>query len=470
MKEVSFIQLAGFQPKQEEAWRAIMSPDVKYLLYGGAMHGGKSYLLRWAALGLAMWYSAKLHAEVPVGLFSEDYPTLEDRQISKMVREFPPGLGELKRTQTDGLAFVIDKKYGGGRILLRNLDDPSKYMSTEFAAILVEELTKNPYETFANLRTRLRYPGLEHVRFVGATNPGGIGHVWCKKFWLDGNSGDPEQKLFRYIPATLDDNRYTTPAYRLQLESLGERQRKAYRDGDWAAFEGQFFSTFDISKQLIEPFVIDPEWQLIGSLDPGWGGFLSFGLQARDFGGCEYRIATYYEEKRSPEEHAIAINEFIDECKFTGGRRPQLIVSGHDAWARKDRYAVIASDKTLADVFAMNELFLDRATIDRANGWGALIAAMPDQYKIFRYYNIDLVDQLTTTLTDERKPFDIQGCGNDPKVPDHALDDARYGHMALWEPQSRPAPSTDEYQSYLNNLKEEVQVDTEGDWRDAHSI
>jgi hypothetical protein len=295
----------------------------------------------------------------------------------------------------------------------------------------------------------LRFPGLDNVKFVGATNPGGIGHAWCQKYWLNGNSGDPEQSLFRYIPATLDDNKYTTPAYRLQLEALPERQRLAYRDGNWSAFEGQFFSTFDPTKQLIEPFEIDPGWQLIGSLDPGWGGFLSFGLQARDYDGCEYRIATYYEESKGPEDHAIGINAFINDCKFTGGRRPSLIVSGHDAWARKDRYAVIASEKTLADVFAANGLFLSRAVIDRANGWGALIAAMPKQYKIFKYHNQDLIDQLTTTLTDERKPFDIQGWGNDPKVPDHALDDARYGHMALWKPYQvavEPKPKTmDEY-------------------------
>jgi hypothetical protein len=458
-----FYELAKFQPKQMTAWNALFEAQYKYLLYGGAMFGGKSYFLRWAALGMAMYYSVALGESVPVGLFSEDYPTLEDRQISKLTREFDPRIGELKRTQSDGLAFFVNERRdesgrltAGGRVLLRNLDDPSKYMSTEFAAIFVEELTKNPYETFYNLRTRLRYPGIENVKFVGATNPGGVGHVWCKRHWLTKNTGDPEQNLFHYIPATLDDNKFTTAAYRLQIDALPERLRKAYKDGDWDAFEGQFFRTFEPT-QLIDPFVIDPNWQLVGSLDPGWGGWLSFGLQARDFEGTEYRIATYYVKEKGPEEHAVAIKEFIAKNKFTGGRMPSVIVAGHDAWARKDMHAVIASDKTMADIFSSHGLYLQRAQIDRPNGWGALIAVMPKRYKIFKHFNIQLVEQLTQTLGDENKPFDIQGCGNDVKVEDHALDDARYGHMALWvpmKPEEEPKPYKD-WADFMNRASDE---------------
>lgn len=427
--------LAKFQPKQLEAWHALFTPECKYLLYGGAMHGGKSYFLRWAALGLAMYYAAETKsAGTPVGLFSEDYPTLKDRQLSKMVHEFPPELGELKSSQEEGLCYFIHPKYGGGRILLRNLDDPSKYMSTEFAAILVEELTKNPLETFQNLRTRLRYPGIKDVRFVGATNPGGVGHVWCKSYWIDKNSGDFEQEKFKYVKATLDDNKFTTREYRAQLESLPERQRKAFRDGSWDAFEGQFFSSFNRSTQVIKPFQIDARWEFIGSMDPGWASPLSFGLQARDFNGNEYRIATYYEKDRNPGDHAQAISEFIKNDKYTQGRFPSVIVSGKDAWARKDRHAVIASEKTMADAFQTAGLFLQPATTDRKQGWGSLKAVMPKHYFIFDGFNQPLVDQLLTTLSDEREPEDIQGKGNDPKVEDHAIDDARYGHFALYQP------------------------------------
>lgn len=411
------------------------------MLYGGAMHGGKSYFLRWAALGLVIYYSQLLgKTGVSVGLFSEDYPTLKDRQISRIATEFPPELGELKATQNEGHCFFVSERYGGGRILLRNLDDPSKFMSTEFAAILVEELTKNPLTTFQNLRTRLRYPGINNPKFIGATNPGGIGHVWCKSHWIDKNAGDFEQDKFKYIPATLNDNKFTTEGYRIQLESLPERLKKAYKEGDWDAFEGQFFSTFVPSKQIIEPIQIPKEWYLVGSMDPGWSSPLSFGLQARDFEGNIYRIATYYEGMKNPEQHAVSVNEFIKSNKFTGGRMPDMIVSGHDAWAKQDRWAVMASEKTMADVFQAHDLMLQKAATDRHNGWGTLKMMMPDKYFIFKGFNTPLVNQLTSMISDENDPEDIQGKGNDSAVEDHAADEARYGSMAIWQP-SKPKES-----------------------------
>src|SRR3990167_8516566 len=174
MQEVSFLSLSQFQPKQLEAWNKLFDNRCKYLLYGGSAHGGKSYFLRWAALGLALYYTSKYNLRhVPIGLFSEDYPTLKDRQVIKIKDEFPAWLGELKETRDEGFVFRGRRRYGEFLILLRNLDDPSKYASTEFAAELVEELTKNPEETFVNLRFRLRYPGVEDVKILGAAKPPG---------------------------------------------------------------------------------------------------------------------------------------------------------------------------------------------------------------------------------------------------------------------------------------------------------
>ena len=450
MQWQNFTELAKFQPKQLEAWKLLKQEDCKYLLYGGAMHGGKSYFLRWASIGLALMFFKETRASgIPIGLFSEDYPTLRDRQISRIKQEFPQWLGQLKSTEAEGLCFFIAPEYGAGRILLRNLDDPSKYQSSEFAAILVEELTKNTEQTFTDLRTRLRFPGLSNPKFIGATNPGGIGHVWCQRHWIKRNSGDKEQLMFKYIPANLNDNKFTTESYRNQIDALPERLRRAYRDGDWDAFEGQFFYTFNPTDQLIEPFKIPKEWTLFGSIDPGWGGWGSFGLQARDFTGKIFRVGTLYEKEKSPQERAESAIKFIEGNKFTDGRMPSMIVSGHDAWARKDRFAVMTTERTFADVFGANGLYLTKATIDRHNGWGAMRSVMPKNYFIFKYHNAKLVEQLSQTITDEHDAEDIQGRGNDQRVEDHALDEARYGLMAMWTP-SEP--------------KEEVKIVTQADY------
>ena len=144
-----------------------------------------------------------------VGLFCEDYPSLLDRHISKIRFEFPPQLGTLREGTVRN--FTLAEQYGGGTLALRNLDDPSKYLSSEFAAIGVDELTKNDMQTFEFLRLRCRWPGVEHPKFAGATNPGGIGHVWVKDLWVDKDfSKYPHlasiKDLFGFVQARASNN------------------------------------------------------------------------------------------------------------------------------------------------------------------------------------------------------------------------------------------------------------------------
>src|SRR3990167_6768973 len=162
---------SNFQPKQKEAEDAVDRYD--YLFYGGSAGPGKSYFLRKYLIKFLIkkcFHELKLKG-VRVGLFCEDYPSLHDRHLSKLKYEYPDWLGVYKTQQHE---FVLNDEFGGGVISFRNLDDPSKYLSSEFALIAVDELTKNPKETFDFLRLRKRWPGIERTKFIGASNPGGI--------------------------------------------------------------------------------------------------------------------------------------------------------------------------------------------------------------------------------------------------------------------------------------------------------
>lgn len=235
--------------------------------------GGKSYWIRWSALALVLYYTQKYGLKgVEVGIFSEDYPTLKDRQIGKIKREFPEWLGKLRNSQETGYAFHLRDEYGGGMIKLRNLDDPSKYASAEFAAIFVEEITKNKKETFDDLRFRLRWPGIKDVKFGAATNPGSIGHAWCRKLWVkpDLNNPDNEQDRFFYIPATVYDNQYIDEDYIQQLESLPPKKRKMLLEGSWDTPEGQVFEEWRDDLHVLNSPVI-PNKNLDHVLWIDWG-------------------------------------------------------------------------------------------------------------------------------------------------------------------------------------------------------
>lgn len=206
-----------------------------------------------------------------------DYPTLQDRQISKIAKEFPDWLGTIKRTEKEGLCFFLKAEFGGGKIALRNLADPASYKSAEFCDIAVEELSENKRDVFEDLLLfRLRTPGIDRPCFLGGTNPTGVGMQWIKGLWVDRKFPKELDHLkheFHYVPALLGDNPHLGPEYRESLKGLPEKKRRALLDGDWTVPEGQYFTNFERADREIHSSVIaalvKPWWPRWISQD--WG-------------------------------------------------------------------------------------------------------------------------------------------------------------------------------------------------------
>jgi len=446
MQEILFSQLAKFQPKQLEAFHTLFDNRCKYLLYGGAAGGGKSYFIRWAAVGLGIYYSGKYGIKnATIGLFSEDYPTLKDRQIIKIKSEFPDWLGELREYRDEGFAFIASPKYGSFVILLRNLDDPSKYASTEFAAECVEELTKNKSETFEDLRFRLRYPGVDDVKFVGATNPGQIGHAWVKKLWIDPDPNNPdlEQERFFFIPATAYDNKFISKEYITQLKSMPEQKRKAWLEGSWDIFEGQVFTEWSKSTHVVKPFEIPKEWKRYISMDWGSNKPFSVGWYAVDYDGRSYLYRELY------------MNADGFEAKFgeplTARRLARVILGITNDANEKYEYAVadpsmwnkiILGGKTTemegesyAEIMINAGLNLIKADNDRINGmarYREALAKAPDGTPWYQMFSscYDSIRTIPALVYDKTRVEDVDTDGED-----HCWDRDRYFFM------SRPSPA-----------------------------
>jgi len=115
---------------------------------------------------------------------------------------------------------------------------------------------------------------------AGATNPGNVGHAWVKALWVDHVPPPGFERTDLYDRATtnsfrarIDDNPiYAHDAeYRRTLEALPEHLRRAFLEGDWNVFAGQYFDVFEIGRHTARPekLRLEPWWPRWISID--WG-------------------------------------------------------------------------------------------------------------------------------------------------------------------------------------------------------
>lgn len=367
MNEVKFSDLCKFQPKQSEVIDALK--DNKYVLAGGAAGGGKSYLLRWAALRYCFYYYTKYGVKNGrVGIFCEDYPTLNDRQLSKIEFEFPQWLGRYNGTDKE---YRLNDMYGGWTITFRNLDNISKYLSSEWAAVFVDEITMNTRDIFDFLNLRLRWVGIPEPRFLACTNPGGPGHTFVKKLWIDRDFTDErlDPAEFKFVPFKYSDNKYIDKSYEKQLASLPEQMRKAYMDGDWNIFAGQFFGEWRAVKHIVEPFSIPKTWELFAGLDYGYNS--ASGVVFIAFDPAEKRYYVFdeiYTNRKTYEELAQMILDKGHDIKY--------VIADPAIWAKKD--SPQSGAMAMERVLKYKEIKMIPGDNNRINGWGILREVLKD--------------------------------------------------------------------------------------------
>ena len=268
-----------------------LSSSEQEVLYGGAAGGGKSY---------AMVADPFRYADNPLfrGLLLRR-STEELRELISVSKElYPralPGARFLERDKT----WVFPSGATLWMSYLDRDDDVMRYQGQAFSWIGFDELTQWPTPHAWNyMRSRLRTTtssGLS-LNMRATTNPGGPGHFWVKKmfidpapsntpFWATDEHGEtirwPKghtkegQPLFkrRFIPASLFNNPYLSDdgLYEANLLSLPEHERRRLLDGDWSVSEGSAFSEFNPNVHVVAPFDIPNSWAKFRACDYGYG-------------------------------------------------------------------------------------------------------------------------------------------------------------------------------------------------------
>jgi hypothetical protein len=388
------------------------------------------------AVYLLISYASRGLKNVRVGLFCEDYPSLNDRQINKVEIEFPAWLGDMNKGSHE---FVLKPQYGSGVICFRNLDDPNKYKSAEFAAILVDELTMSLEDVFNILRTRMRWPGITDVKFIAATNPGGIGHAWVMKRWMlkEFPPEETEREQFFYVPSTARDNPFLDKSYYVQLEGLPEDMRKAYVDGDWNLFAGQYFSEFRIDKHIIEPFTIPDQWFRYRSVDYGRAAPFCCKWYAVDNDGNVYVYREYYKAGIEAEDNFKMVRTLsegevyrwsvLDSASFSASYGASFNRGAGEtvadiAW--KNGYQALPSPKNRVHGWTLMHQYLNWKTY---NEKGELVGTKIPKLRYFKTC-VDSIRSIPSLIHDKNNVEDL-----DTKGEDHAADTDSYFLQTLME-------------------------------------
>ena len=443
-------------PRQREFHES----KAKYRLFGGAAGPGKTKALLWESI-----LQANEVAGSDTLLLRRTYPELESSLLAYFRRDVPRyfyrKFNESKHVVTWNNGSTTRFGY------CRNESDVYRYQGAEFLFIGLDELTHFTLKQWQFLTSRNRCPikfyvdSANRVRPVvptmaGATNPGNIGHAWVKALWVDQQPpAGFEQDVYNrddyeFIRARLEDNPiYANDAdYRRTLEVLPEHLRKAFLDGDWNVFAGQYFDIFDYGRHTARPEEIRLEtwWPRWISID--WG----FQHPSAVYWHCAVPAAAHSRQltadRRTPQstpsssavscELSAVGSQIVTYREFLqNGLSPRMLAQGiaersgrenisdvflsPDAFAHRTAEASIAEQ--LGDVLAVNGL--PRPAIaddDRIGGWQYMYQLLESNAWIVTENCTKLIECIPTLVRDTARVEDIRKMdGDDP------ADSARYG-------------------------------------------
>ncbi|MGI6498150.1 MAG: phage terminase large subunit [Oscillospiraceae bacterium] len=340
---------------------------ARYTAYGGARGGGKSHILRIKAVGGALRYPG-----IKVLILRRSFTDLERTLIDPLVALVPPELG------TYNASRHVIQMGNGSQIRFGHFHDQSdaaQYQGQEYDWIFIDEATQLTEEQFRTLGACLRGVNDIPKRMYLTCNPGGVGHLWVKRLFLDrelreGLGERPEDYLF--IPATVEDNTVMmekSPEYVRMLDLLPEDIRRAHRYGDWDALAGQYFSEFRRDTHVVAPLRPQEDWFLYRAIDYGLDMFACLWIGVDETGRCYV-----YREVQQP---GLVVSE---AARLTRDMTPpeeaeRLVgaIAPTDLWSRQKD-----TGKTMAELFAQFgvPLLRGKGSQSRIQGWVLLKEAL----------------------------------------------------------------------------------------------
>jgi phage terminase large subunit len=432
------------QPKQELFLQSIEQYPVTF--FGGAKGGGKSYALR--NLLLARRFEKP---NTTAAIFRKTYPELEANHIRPLFQQHP----ELKTYWSEGRKLLT---LANGSTLqfchCASEADVDLYQGREFHDLGIDEAGQWTESMFRKLlgSNRSSKSGVS-PRAVLTGNPGGPGHKWLKRLFVEKRYNDRERAAdYNFIQALVDDNPALVdndPDYITRLESEpNEALRAAYRFGSWDVWAGQYFGEIDRKTHFIQPFSIPAHWNRFGAYDYGFNHPAAFLWFAVDEDGTVYIYREFVQA-------GLRVDQFFDRIRaFSDTSDLLYIEAGWDCWAKKGTLEA-GTSPTIAEEVLKHEIVLRKAKIDRIQGAAQLrnyLAVRNGKPRLYIMQTCPITfDTLSRMEHDPNRVEDVlkvDSTDGDPLSGDDCYDAMRYGIM------SRPGISEPAKIHYIPGTKE----------------
>lgn len=414
------VDLGTLNPKQERFYNS----TAKYVAYGGARGGGKTHAVRVKAISGALFYPG-----IRILIIRRTYSELQHNHIEPILKMIPQPQVGVYNIQLHQIYFT-----NGSTIIFGHFNSYNsafqEYQGQEYDWIFIDEATQFTEQEFRLLGGCLRGVNEFPKRMYLTCNPGGVGHRWVKRLFVDRDfktdCENPEENEdpsdYEFIQATVDDNTALMKSeggrdYLKQLSQLPENIRAAHRYGDWEGLSGNYFPEFSEGKHTCEAFPIPRWWRRYRALDYGLDMLACYWFAVDETG----RVWCYRELKQKDLVVSDAARMILENTGLN--EHIDITFAPPDLWSRtKD------SGKSMAELFMTNGVPLVKASNNRVQGWLQVKEFMKDSadgkpgLMFFRNCK-GIIEDIQAIQADEKNPND---CAKEPHDVTHSNDAIRY--------------------------------------------
>ena len=409
--EKRVIKISGVPNKKQAEFFA---SRAKFTAYGGARGGGKSWALRRKLVSMCLRFPG-----AKCLLVRRSFGELKSNHLSGFLSEYGEILkyseGEKCLTFINGSTIVFGYCASDRDVL--------RYQGQEYDVVAIDEATQLTEYQFSIFKASVRGTNEYPKRIYLTCNPGGVGHAWVKRLFIDRDfrgGENPDDYLF--IQALVTDNDVLMEKdkdYLGRLKALPQKLKDAWLYGRWDVFEGQFFSEFDPEIHTVSKI---PECQHhFLAFDYGFD-MLAVILIGLGYDGITYIVKEFCMPNLTLSEAATRI--VAEFHKYS----PEYAVASPDLWNRRQDsglsgFEIMQSVPHMPPMIAADNRRIAgwRVVREYLGGSGA-----PEKLKIHQSCT-ELIHSMSSLLCDKNKNEDAS---DEPHSITHSPEALRYGLMS----------------------------------------